>query len=193
MPRALDIKQLVADNDPNRSGTEFHLGSFQHIDQLIQQILDGLADSFKLLIIPALEDLLGIDLSGLAPLLDALHLDFSSPAAFFTSILEALISLPEILIVLLTSLIDALLSLDAQDVLNSLLTEVVTLLASLPDLLGSLLTALVNLLTSLTGVDLSALLPMWQDLDFSDPVSFFISLGEALLATGAALSASTAL
>ena len=189
MPRAIDFKQPTADYDPTRSGTEFHIADlFKDLAELIQSIIDGFAANLSPLIISVIEDLTGIDLSAIKPLLDDLHLDFSSPAALITSLVNAVIALPEILVVLLTSLIDALLSLDGAELLNSLLTELITLLASLPDLLGSLLTALVDLLTSVTGVDLSALLPMFTGLDLSDPVSFLTSLAEGLLAIDAVIA-----
>ena len=105
MPRAVDLRQPAADYDPTRSGTEFHLQSFQQIDDLIAQILAGALESFTNLIIPAIEEFTGLDLSAVKPLLDELDLDFTSPAAFLTSMVNALAALPEVLVALLASLI----------------------------------------------------------------------------------------
>lgn len=120
---------------------------------ILEQMTNGVID----MVVDFLGGLLGIDLSTLGPLLDELHLDFSSPAAFLGSLVHAITVLPEVLVTLLTTLIETLVSTDSSDLLNTLATALVTLLVSVPDLLTSLLTALVNMLTGLTGIDLSGL------------------------------------
>lgn len=108
MPRALDVKQPAADHDPTRSGTEFHLQAFQDIDAIIAAILAGALETFKNLIIPAIEELTGIDLSLVLAVFDDLDFDFSDPVAFLWSLINAILALPEILAALLGPLIDAI-------------------------------------------------------------------------------------
>ena len=62
---------------------------------------------------------------------------------------------------------------------------------TLPTTFGSLINALIAEIATATGVDLTVFLPLWNGLNFSSPIAFFISLGESLIATGPALLGST--
>ena len=163
MPRAVDLRIPKADKDPLAN-----LLDFSNIDQaaelagsLIRGYLDSLLDG----VVNVIEDLTGLDLTQLADLLHSL--DISSPEAFVTSLINLLVSLP--------------------DVLLSLLDQLLNMLVTLPGQLTNLLTGLLEQLTAATGVDLMVFLPLIQDLDYTDPIGFFVSLGEALLAVGGSL------
>jgi hypothetical protein len=64
LPRAIDLRQLEADYDPNRSGTEFHLGAYTSgFAEMWQKILAKVQEDLEASVIAAIEELLGIDLS----------------------------------------------------------------------------------------------------------------------------------
>ena len=163
MPRAFDLQIPKADKDPLAN-----LLDFSNIDQAaalagnqIRAYLDSLLDG----VVNVIEDLTGLDLQQLSDLLRSF--DLSSPEAFVASVINFLITLP--------------------DVLLSLLDQLLAMLVTLPEQLTNLLTGLLEQLTAATGVDLTVFLPLIQDLDFTDPISFFVSLGEALLTVGSSL------
>ena len=58
---------------------------------------------------------------------------------------------------------------------------------AIPEVLGQILDGVVAQITTTTGVDLGVFLPLWHGLDFSNPVAFFYSLANALVATGTGL------
>ena len=91
-----------------------------------------------------------------------------------------MLALPEIVLSILTAFINELINLP--ETFATLISGLVQLLITLPSMLIDLLTGLVEQLANITGIDLTVFLPLLQGLNFSDPVSFFISLAEAMLA-----------
>ena len=190
MPRAVDPSLngggVPVDHNPLIRMPTSATSNFD-LEKFLEEIANALPQAIATLLFPAIEKLTGVDLSAFLPLLNLLHLDFSSPEAFLLSLVDAIIGLPEALVMVLTSLIEQLLDPGNPDQLTSLLSGLIELLASLPELLMTLLTSLIDALTGLTGVDLSALLSVFTGLDLSDPIAFLTSLAEGLLSTGAGL------
>ena len=98
MPRAIDPSLpaggLPLDHNPLNTINFNTTPNPTDIAKLLQQIIDGFADSLRNYIFPAIQQLTGIDLSVFLPLLDVLSLDFSSPTAFLESLVDAVVALP---------------------------------------------------------------------------------------------------
>jgi hypothetical protein len=73
MPRAIDPRNIEADFDPTRSGTEFHMASFM-LDQveIWTKILDEAREQAQTAIIEFIKTLTGLDLSGAAEFFDSI-------------------------------------------------------------------------------------------------------------------------
>lgn len=151
------------------------------LQKFLEEIINALPQAIETLLFPAIENLTGIDLSSLLPLLHLLHFDLSSPAAFIESLIAAVIALPEALIQLLVGLVDQLVNLP--ETLTHLLSGLIELLLSLTTILRNLLTGLVTSLTQLTGIDLSVFLPLLDllNIDFSSPSALLSSLMTAVM------------
>jgi hypothetical protein len=97
MPRAVDpalnggglpISHSPLNRMPTSVATDFDLLKF------LEEVITALPHAIETLLFPAIEDMTGIDLSVLLPLLQLLELDFSSPTAFLISLVEAILAIP---------------------------------------------------------------------------------------------------
>jgi hypothetical protein len=97
MPRAVDpalnggglpISHSPLNRMPTSVATDFDLLKF------LEEVITALPHAIETLLFPAIEDMTGIDLSMLLPLLQLLELDFSSPTAFLISLVEAILAIP---------------------------------------------------------------------------------------------------
>ena len=114
---------------------------------------------------PAIEELTGIDLSIFLPLLDILDLDFSDPAAFLLSLINAITALPAVLGELLVGLISQL---TATNGIN---------LNSITELVDSIFSMIVTTINDLFGIDLEALGVLNPTLSLERLMEFIPGLG----------------
>jgi len=105
MPRAADPslfgQQLPIDHDPLSRIDYRNAKSIFDLDALLEELKRFITD----FLFPAIESLTGIDLSFLLPLLKLLDLDFSSPTAFFMSVIHSFMAIPEVLLELVIGII----------------------------------------------------------------------------------------
>lgn len=153
MPRAYDPslvgQQLPVDHDP-LSRIEYRTAKPDFdLDALMAQVSAFVEDY----LFPVIKELTGIDLSIFLPLLHDLELDFSSPAAFIESLVDAIVGLPAALMSVVVGLVDTLLHEDGTEQLTELLGGLVSLLVSLPAILVDLGEALVSSGAGLLGID----------------------------------------
>src|SRR4029077_10011632 len=91
-----------------------------------------------------IKQLTGIDLSVFLPLLDQLGLVFTDPAAFLMSLVNAIISFPQIVIEFLFSLLQQLIQPENIQMLTGLASSIVEILVAIPNILLQLATSLLN-------------------------------------------------
>jgi hypothetical protein len=203
MPRAVDPslfgQQLPITHSPlNRIGYQNRKPDFS-IEDIIAQLEQFCVD----FLFPAIKNLTGIDLGLFLPLLDLMNLDFSSVGAFLSSLIQAILTLPSVVLELLLGLIQSLFELTGIDLkiffdllalFNldfsgpvAFLVSLMNAFLNLPEIVLEILAKITEELTELTGINLNVFLPLFRDLDLSSPIAFFTSLTNAILATGAGL------
>jgi hypothetical protein len=153
MPRAIDPSlvgdQLPADYSPlNRIDFQSAKARLPDLDALVDQFILYVKDY----LFPIIEDITGIDLALLLPLIDLLDLDFSSIEGFFTSLVNALVALPAALVNLIGGIVAQLTNPANSDQLQELLTGILSLLVSLPTMLIQLGQSLLNSGAGLLGI-----------------------------------------
>jgi hypothetical protein len=92
MPRAVDRRNIEADYDPTRQGTEFHFASMLGDSfELVLQALQEAAENLKAQVIDFIKDLTGLDLS--------------SPESLFVSLAELVVNGPAQVLAFIESII----------------------------------------------------------------------------------------
>lgn len=73
MPRAVDRRNIEADYDPTRSGTEFHIAKMLQGDlDLLRQALEAAAENMKQLVLDFIKELTGLDFASIDAFLASL-------------------------------------------------------------------------------------------------------------------------
>jgi hypothetical protein len=132
-------------------------------------------------VIQELADLTGIDLTIFLPILDILNFDFTNPAAFLSSLITAVMSIPEVFIDLINGFVTTIG--DLPNTMTDLLDKLIQQLGLIPEILQSLLSQLIFMLSDITGVDLTIFLPLLDllNFDFSSPEALVASITTAIM------------
>lgn len=94
MPRAVDRRQLEADYDPNRSGTEMHVaGMVKDRLELLASILEEALETTKAAVIDLIKELTGLDLTSFETFLASLGEALSGGGGIVDNFAEVLVSL----------------------------------------------------------------------------------------------------